>query len=338
MSQSIAKVVIGIFVLIFAWAMFDSCSRQKRYSQVRNQAPSPVPATAPSYTNTVIPSAQLVAAADDFDLKVIERLLKESTSPEDFEKRLNADNPRVHNLDLDENEVVDFINVTEFGSGNNRGLSLSVELEPVNGEKQVQEVATILIEKSGANGGSYEVKGNESIYGTNHVFRSQFGLTDFLLMGFLFNQMARPPYYSSYGYNRYPSYYGYHRYYHRDAYRASSSSWGRGSQMTQVPTSDLSTKTAPSPNAGKTASNVKAPLKSPTSTQQAFQSRNPSKQVRSGGFGGGSSTSRTSTSTTSSSTRTTTSSSSSSSRPSQPSVRSSSSSRSGSRSGGGGGK
>lgn len=332
MSNFVTKAVIGLFAFIFIVAMVSTCNNSQR----THRASSNYNSNSNSGGNqvvTIMPDQALVSAGDEFDLKILDTLLRKTTSPQELEKQLNASEPRLHNLDLDEDGKVDFIKVSEFGSGNERGLSFTVDLAPENGEPQTQEIASVTINKTGEKDGYYEVRGNSNMYGANHYYHSGFGIGDYLLISALMNNNG-PGYRSGYGYNNYPSYYGNRAPMDNNSYRTATG--GMSSSSSMRPTSTLNSKLT-SPDAGKTAANVRAPLKNPTATQRSFQSRNPSRQVRSGGFGGG--TPRPSTTTSSSSSpRPTTkpsTSSSSSSRPSSPSVRSSSSSRSGGSGGGG---
>jgi hypothetical protein len=197
---------------------------------------------------------------------------------EEFERSLNDPNTRINNLDLDENDQVDYIKVTEYGSDNLRGFSLTVDLA----DGQTQEVATIEIEKT-SDGANIQSHGNQQIYGSNHYYRSHSSLTDVLLVSWLFSG-SRPYYGSPWGYGHYPSYYNSYPTRGYDSYRADMSRTTSNSSYTRASSSTLS-KSIDSPNASKNATNIKAPLKSPTTAQKSFQARNPSKQIKSGGFG-----------------------------------------------------
>ncbi|MDQ8201166.1 hypothetical protein QEH56_23575 [Pelagicoccus enzymogenes] len=280
--NSLLQIGVGAFILLVLFSSMRSCSSSSRYGDTYNV------------------SVQQIAGADaasGLDLQAVGSLVKQAKTGEEFERLLNTPSVGVNNLDLDEDGAVDYIKVTEYGTGNVKGFSLTVDLA----NNQTQEVATIEIEKTADGRANVQTHGNRNIYGANHYYHSSFGLTDFLLLSWLFN--SNRPYYSSpWGYNSYPSYYGryspssYDNYRQRTRNVTSSSTWSSSNTSTV-------SSTATSPNAGKTADNIKAPLKSPTSSQKSFQARNPSKTVRSGGFG------RTSTSTSSPSVKRTTSSS-----------------------------
>jgi hypothetical protein len=214
-------------------------------------------------------------AADGLDLSAVGKLLEKAKDAADLERLLNDPKVGINNLDLNEDGKVDYIKVTEFGDDKTRGFSLTVE--PEKGE--VQEVATIEIEKEGDKA-KVEVRGNEQIYGPQHIYHNTFGLTDMLFMYWLFR--PHPFYASPWGYGHYPGYYRPYAPVSSAQYRSRTRGQGnlkRGSKST------LKNRVR-SPHAGKVATRgIKAPLKNPTASQRSFQKRNPSKQLRSGGFG-----------------------------------------------------
>ena len=218
-------------------------------------------------------------AASGLDLQAVGDLVKKAKDGPDFERLLNDSKTAINNLDLDEDGDVDYIKVTEYGEGDTRGFSLTVDLS----EEEEQEIATIEIEKTGTETATVQTHGNQHIYGHNHYHRSSFGLTDALLLGWMFSG-NRQPYHSGWGYGNYPG--SYNRYPPRsfDNYQRDMRSRTSNSTFKPATSSTISSKTS-SPNAGKTAKSIRAPLKNPTTAQKSFQTRNPSKQVSSGGFG-----------------------------------------------------
>lgn len=267
MDQSFYKYLTWAFVIIAAWALFSGgCSKDDRYD---------------------VNVQTSVAAADGLDLKTVGTLLKEAKDAEHFERLVNDPNKGIDNLDLDENGEVDYIKVTEYGSEEGKGFSLTVD----TGEGQEQEIATIGIEKAGEGEADVQIHGNRHIYGENHYHHSRFSLTDYLLLGYIFR--PHPFYFSPWRRGYYPSYYRPYRTVSTSVYRTRTSSLARSSGLNRSSSNRLQSRVR-SPNAGKTASNIKAPLKQPTASQKSFQARNPSKTLRSGGFGRSSRSSRTS--------------------------------------------
>jgi hypothetical protein len=98
---------------------------------------------------------------DHFSLEGAIELFKKSESPEDFEKRLNAENNDVNNLDLNEDGKTDYIRV----EGRIDGDAHALVLQALMGENEVQDVAVIEIEKQGAENAILQIVGDESLYG-----------------------------------------------------------------------------------------------------------------------------------------------------------------------------
>lgn len=283
MNEKIFKVLAGVFFFIILISFFWPSGKSDNQYNVNVQT--------------------MVYGGDGLDLATIGSLLKKAENATELERLLNDKNTGLNNLDLNEDGKVDYIKVTEFGNEQTKGFSLTVE--PVAGE--VQEVATINIEKSGKDQANVEVKGNEQIYGQNHYHRSSFGVTDMLFMYWLFR--PHPFYMSPYGYGHYP---GSYNSYNTVSQRNYQQRTAGKRDLKGASSSSIKSK-ATSPNAGKSAAKgIKTPLKKPSSSQKSFQKRNPSKQMSKSSFGR-----------------------SSSSRPSRPSVRRSSGfGRSGGRFGG----
>jgi hypothetical protein len=219
-----------------------------------------------------------VQASDGLNLKLIGPLLKKAKDAEGLEKLLNDPSEGVNNLDLNEDEKVDYINVTEYGEGNNRGFSLTTDM----GGGEVQEIATVQIEKKGDNA-DVQVQGNRQIYGNSNYYHSHMpGIGTYLLMSYMFR--PHPFYYSRWGYGYYPPYYRSYGRVSHGAYSSRTANARNNSNFSKSRTNKMNSKIT-SPNKGKSSSKVRAPLKNPTKSQKSFQKRNPSKRVRSGGFG-----------------------------------------------------
>ena len=262
-NRNVFKVLMGLFGLL---VLYSICSGPKDYTRQNRR------------DNYNVNVQTLVSASDGLDLKAVGQLVKKAKTAEQLEKLLNSKNEGINNLDLNEDGKVDYIHVTEYGTDKVKGMSLTVQ--PTPGE--TQEVATIEIEKDTDSSANMQVRGNEQIYGQHHYHHSRFGLTDMLILGYLFR--PHRAYASPWGYGHYPNYHSpyntsSHRDYNRDMRNRTSGSSFRSSKSSTISGS------AASPNYGKSAKSIRAPLKKPTVSQKSFQTRNPSKQVRQGGFG-----------------------------------------------------
>lgn len=260
---------IGIGVLAFLFVI-SSCSNCSRSSSRSNNY------------NVTVQQTITQDAASGLDLQAVGELLKRAKTGGEFEQMLNDSSVGINNLDLDENDAVDYIKVTEYGTDNQRGFSLTVDLA----DGQTQEVATIEIEKTSDGRAHIQTYGNQHLYGSGHYYHRHTSLTDVLLVSWLFS--SHRPYYSPWGYGRYPNTYRSYASRNYDSYRSDMRKTTSNSGYTKATASSLSSSSA-SPNATKSANNIKAPLKSPTTAQKSFQTRNPSKTIRSGGFGSSSS-------------------------------------------------
>lgn len=262
MNEKAFKVLGGFFLLL---VLLSICNK-------RDRQPSSRPAASSDQYNVNVQT--VVSASEGLNLAAVGDLLKDAKDAETFERLLNSADNGVNNLDLDEDGVVDYIHVTEYGDDRVKGFSLTTQPGP----GETQEVATIEVEKVGSDA-QVQIQGNEQIYGQNHYHHSRFGLTDMLILGWMFSPHRM--YGSPWGYGSYPQYYSRPATRSQSDYQRSSRS---GSSYTSSNSSRMSSS-AKSPNAGKSATSVKAPLKNPTSAQKQFQARNPSKQAGSGGFG-----------------------------------------------------
>jgi len=257
-------VIMGVIILIMAISLINANRSQ-----------------------TAVSLAVVSDAAGGLDLKSLTEVVKTVSSAEDLEKRLNEPGG-INNLDLNEDGKVDFISVTEYGNKKDAyGFSLTVQ--PDKGE--TQEIASIEIAKEGDNA-DIEVRGNEQIYGSGHYYHGYHPIGSFLMWSYLMRPHA---YYASpwyWGY--YPGYYRSYVPVGRSVYASRVGTFSQNSNATKASSSRMASKTGlNNPYKGKTANKgITQRLRNPTATQKSFQSRNPSKTARSGGFGSARSSSR----------------------------------------------
>ena len=256
------------------------------------------------------------------DLQMLGEMVKSSTSAQDVEDKLNS-NGSINNLDLDNDGNVDYVKVTEYGSGSSRGLSFTVDLAG----GQTQEIATIQIDNASNNYANMNIQGNQNLYGNSGYYTSRYSVGDILLMHYLF---APHRYYvSPYRYGYYPR--AYHPYHSvpMHSYRSRVVTSTRTTRIIKTTRPSSTVSRISSPNANKYSSSVTSRVTSmarPTTSQKSFRTTSSANSRPStGGFGSSSTTRRSSSS-----------SSSYSSSPSRSSSRSSSSFGSSSRSSYGG--
>ena len=257
MSERSYQYLVGVLVVIVLIGVFWPSKPKEKYN---------------------VNITTLETAADGLDLQAVGGLVKKAQTAEHLERLLNGKQEGVNNLDLDEDGNVDYIKVTEYGDDGIKGFSLTAE--PKQGEEQ--EIATIEIEKGNENTANVQVHGNRQLYGDNYYYRSHFPIGSFLLWSYLLR--PHPFYVSPWGFGSYPSYYSPYGTTTTSAYRNRTKSMVTGANMQRTTTPAIKSDIK-SPNSGKVAPSIRAPLKNPTQSQKSFQARNPSKHVRSGGFG-----------------------------------------------------
>jgi hypothetical protein len=211
------------------------------------------------------------------DLVALGELLKKTKDAKTLEEDLNKEGS-INNVDLDGDGKVDYLKVTEYGSGNERGLSITDEVK----KGETQEIATIQIAKDNDKQASVNIQGNQDIYGPSASYHSSFGFTDFLLMSYLF--APHPYYYSPWGWGYYPGWYRPVVVVPYGAYRSRMQTVTSTSTIRRSATPYSSHIT--SPNAGKSSSTaLSRSVNSPMHSQKSFGARDANKSVGHGGFG-----------------------------------------------------
>ena len=139
--------------------------------------------------------------SDNLDLTAVSSIFGESENLNDFERRLNDPKLQISNLDLNNDNRVDYLRVIE--SVENR--THVVVIQSVIGRDLYQDVATIEIEKDRRNKISIQIVGNAFIYGQNYIYEPEYCYTPQIYASFWASYYR--PYYSTWTWNYYPTYY-----------------------------------------------------------------------------------------------------------------------------------
>jgi hypothetical protein len=213
--------------------------------------------------------------AEGLNLQALGELVKKSSDAKTLEEELNKPNS-INNVDLNEDDKVDYLKVTEYGKDNIRGLSITADIS----KDETQEIATIEISKTD-NNAEMAVTGNSTIYrdpGTSY-YHSSFGLTDLIILGYLFG--PRHTYWASpYGYGMYPSYYRPYGVAPASMYSNRMNTYTKTTRFAASPAP--AGKTTMSPNAGRNSTSFQRKI---TEAHKNFEARKAGKSVGSGGFG-----------------------------------------------------
>lgn len=111
------------------------------------------------------PDEYLGLPGDNLNLYAVMKLFQESETLEGFERNLNDEKTKINNLDLNGDNLIDYITVTDYPDGNDHTIVLRVSL----GRKDFQDVAVFTVQKF--NNGTVQIQliGDESLYGKNYI-------------------------------------------------------------------------------------------------------------------------------------------------------------------------
>ena len=154
----------------------------------------------------------------NLDLKTIASLFGEAQNLEDFEMHLNDPKLQLSNLDLNNDNQVDYLRVVESVEDNTHLILIQAVID----RNVYQDVATIDVEKNNYNSINIQIIGNRNLYGSNSIYKPIYYRTPILLS--LFWNSNYRPYYSNWRWNYYPKHYyswnprPYHKYYSNYGY------------------------------------------------------------------------------------------------------------------------
>ncbi|MFT7351514.1 MAG: hypothetical protein ACI9XR_001265 [Flavobacterium sp.] len=141
--------------------------------------------------------------SDNLDLRAVASIFGESRDLEDFEQRLNNPNLQLSNLDLNNDNQVDYLRVIESVEGN----AHIIVIQSVIGRDLFQDVATVEIQKLENNRVQVQVVGDVYMYGNNYIYEPVYVATPIIYTSFWTPRYS--PYVSSFNWGDYPSYYSF---------------------------------------------------------------------------------------------------------------------------------
>jgi hypothetical protein len=139
--------------------------------------------------------------SDNLDLRAVASIFGDSRDLADFERRLNDPKIQVSNLDLNEDNQVDYLRVIETIEGN----AHLIVIQSVLGRDTFQDVATVEVQRDRDNRLQVQVVGDVYMYGPNYIYEPVYSYTPVIYTSFWINDYS--PYYSSWHWGYYPSYY-----------------------------------------------------------------------------------------------------------------------------------
>jgi len=102
---------------------------------------------------------------ENFSLEGALAMFKKAKNIEEFENLINQENNNVNNLDLNNDGETDYINVDDIQENDNHVIVLSTYLS----DTDVQDIATIAIEKTGSESAILQIDGDNSLYAENTI-------------------------------------------------------------------------------------------------------------------------------------------------------------------------
>ena len=111
------------------------------------------------------PEEYLGLPGDNLNLYATMKLFQESETLEGFERNLNSENSRINNLDLNGDNLIDYITVHDFVDGDVHSIVLRVALN----RNEFQDVAVFTVQKFRDGSAQIQLVGDEELYGRNYI-------------------------------------------------------------------------------------------------------------------------------------------------------------------------
>ena len=139
--------------------------------------------------------------SDNLDLRAVASIFGDSKNLQDFERKLNDPKLQISNLDLNNDDQVDYLRVIESVESRTHVIIIQSVLD----RDLYQDVATIEVEKDRYNKVHIQVVGDVYMYGQNYIYEPVYYNTPLIYASFWLSSYR--PYCSSWYWNYYPSYY-----------------------------------------------------------------------------------------------------------------------------------
>jgi hypothetical protein len=119
------------------------------------------------------PDEYLGLPGDNLNLYAVMNLFQKSETIEGFERSLNDENTRINNLDLNNDNYIDYIKVADYVDGNVH----TIVLQDVLDRNESQDVAVFIVEKLRNGSVQIQLIGDEALYGKNYIVEPIYGET-----------------------------------------------------------------------------------------------------------------------------------------------------------------
>jgi hypothetical protein len=119
------------------------------------------------------PDEYLGLPGDNFNLYAVMKLFQESETLEGFERSLNDENTRINNLDLNNDNYIDYIKVLDYVDGNVHTIVLQAVLD----RNESQDVAVFTVQRLRNGSVQIQLVGDEALYGRNYIIEPYYAET-----------------------------------------------------------------------------------------------------------------------------------------------------------------
>lgn len=145
--------------------------------------------------------ANSIDISDNLDLRAVAHIFGEAADLEDFERRLNDPSNPISNLDLNNDNQVDYLRVIEVVEN---GTHLII-VQSVLGRDMFQDVATVEVERDRNNNVQVQVVGDVYMYGSNYIYEPIYIHRPIIFNTFWVRTYR--PYFSPWFWGYYPNYF-----------------------------------------------------------------------------------------------------------------------------------
>jgi hypothetical protein len=120
------------------------------------------------------PEEYLGLPGDNLNLYAVMKLFQESETLEGFERSLNDEKSRINNLDLNGDNMVDYLMVLDYPDGNIHTIVLRAALD----RNETQDVAVFTVKRYRDGSVEIQLVGDEALYGRNYIIEPVYAEND----------------------------------------------------------------------------------------------------------------------------------------------------------------
>lgn len=110
---------------------------------------------------------------DNLNLYAVLDVFQKSKTLEEFERVINSRDSNINNLDLNNDNIVDYIEVVSYKEGNSYSIVLRVAIN----RYEYQDVAVIDVNKNSSGRINIQIIGDEELYGKNYIVEPYYSET-----------------------------------------------------------------------------------------------------------------------------------------------------------------